>query len=219
MLLESLRTEVRDTYRNMFNENVIRGTQGNVSAIDRGSELIAITPSGVACDAMSAEDIAVVDKNGNLVEGSCKPTSELPMHTYMYRNSSEIGAVVHSHAPYATVFALIHEPIPVVMIEAAGPIGSTVKVAPFRTPGTEDLGQIALETMGGDAAVLLANHGLLTVGATLGLAYEATIACEDTARLVIMARSMNAEPIPLDDDFVRDFRKMFVKWYLSKHPA
>ena len=213
MLLEALRAEVLDTARRMLADGIAHGSQGNVSALDPESGWIAITPSAIEYDVMQVEDITIIDKDGQVVEGKWKPTSEAPMHTLLYREGKDIGAVVHSHAPYATVFALINTPIPVVLVEAACCIGKPVPIAPFYTPGTEELGRIALETMGSGVAVLLANHGLLSVGSNLAQAYETTVAVETTARLVIMARSMNAEPIELHPDIVTMIREVYLQGY------
>jgi L-ribulose-5-phosphate 4-epimerase len=214
MILEQLREEVYQTYIKMRNDNVIRGHQGNVSARDAKTNYIAITPSGISCDEMKIDDIAVINNQGDLIDGDCKPSIEMPMHTHILNNNPNIAAVIHSHAPYATVFAITHEEIPVVTIESAVLMGSNVRVAPFQEPGTKELGQSALETLGSDAAVLLANHGLLTVGRNLNSAYKATIACEETARLVIMAYSINKTPIQLSDCFVSSFRKKLMDWQL-----
>ncbi len=98
-----------------------------------------------------------------------------------------------------------------VVTEAALHIGEPVKVSPYGRPGTDELAHIVLEAMGDGVAVLLAQHGLITVGTTLSEAYSATIATEISARLAIMARSMGAEPISLDLDEVREVRKLYLE--------
>jgi ribulose-5-phosphate 4-epimerase/fuculose-1-phosphate aldolase len=213
MLLEELRAQVLETAQRMVSDGLAHGAQGNVSALDRESGYLAITPSAIPYDEMRTDDVCVIDVNGKLIEGSWKPTSETPMHTLFYRERSDIGAVVHSHAPYSTVFAIIDEPIPVVVIETAACIGDHVRVAPYYQPGTEELGRIALDTMGDGVAVLLANHGLLSIGDNLAQAYDATIAAETTARLVIMARSMNAVPITLPREIVASMREGYLHHY------
>lgn len=213
MLLEELRREVLETARRMVRDECAHGAQGNISARDPEGGLIAITPSAIPYDQMSVEDIVVIDGDGEVVDGRWKPTSETPMHTVLYQERSGIGAVVHSHAPYSTVFAIIDDPIPAVLVESATCLGGEVPVAPYRQPGTEELGRIALRVMGSGVAVLLANHGLLTVGQNLAQAYEATLGAETTARLVIMARSMDAAPNPLPPEAVDAMRESYLRHY------
>jgi ribulose-5-phosphate 4-epimerase/fuculose-1-phosphate aldolase len=138
------------------------------------------------------------------------------MHTIFYRERDDVGAVVHTHAPQASVFAIINEPVPMVVAEAALCIGEPVKVAPYRRPGTEELARIVLETMGDGVAVLLAQHGMIAVGSSLREAYTSTIATEMSARLAIMARSIGAAPIHLDPGEVKELRQIYLRHY---HPT
>jgi L-fuculose-phosphate aldolase len=213
MQLADLRAEVLKAGLRMVADGCAHGAQGNISARDPETGLIAITPSAIPYDEMQIEDIAVISHDGEIVTGRWQPTSEMPMHTVLYRERPDVGAVVHSHAPHATVFALIHEPIPLVLTEAAACLGEPVRVARYVQPGTKELGGVALETMGSGVAVLLANHGLLTVGDNLAQAYDATLAAETTARLVIMARSMGAAPVGLSPDAVAVMRDGYLHGY------
>ena len=216
MLLKGLRGDVLATARRMVTDGLAYGAQGNVSALDPETGLIAITPSAIEYREMKVEDVVVVDKRGKVVEGQWGPTSETPMHTIFYHERSDVGAVVHTHAPYATILAVIGEPVPMVLAEAALCLGGPVPVAPYRRPGTEDLARIVLETMGGGVGVLLAHHGLITVGANLKQAYAATIAAETSARIVVTARSMDAQPVELDPDEVADLREIYLRCYHAK---
>jgi L-ribulose-5-phosphate 4-epimerase len=165
---------------------------------------------------MTSEDVVVVDKDGKLVEGQWKPTSESPMHTIFYREREDVGAVMHTHAPHASVFAIINEPIPMVVTESALCLGGPVKVDPYVRPGTDELAQSILEAMGTDVAILLGQHGLITVGSNLGEAYSSTIAAEVSARFTLMARSMGVEPMRLDQEEVSFLRELHIKVY---HPT
>ncbi|NIS83568.1 MAG: hypothetical protein GTO14_25980 [Anaerolineales bacterium] len=216
MLLEVLREEVLDKAKQMVIDGLAYGSGGNISALDRESGLIAITPSAIEYYKMKSEDIVIIDPHGKVVAGLWKPTSETPMHSIFYRQREDVGAVVHTHAPYASVFAIINEPIPMVVTEAALCIGEPVKVAPYLRPGTEDLAQLVLETMGEGVAVLLGQHGMLTVGPDLREAYETTVATEISARLTILARSMGTEPSSLDLGEVAVLRKLHLLGY---HPT
>jgi L-ribulose-5-phosphate 4-epimerase len=214
MILENLRQAVLTAARQMVLDGIAHGAQGNISARDPETGLIAITPSAVLYAVMEVADICVIDAAGTLVEGRWRPTSETPMHTIFYRERPDVGAVVHSHAPYATVFGIIHEPIPMVLTEAATCLTGDVPVAPYARPGSPELAQLVLDTLaGGQVAVVLAHHGLLTVGPTLAQAYDSTLAAETSARLAIMARSMGATLHTVDPAECAVMREMYLTKY------
>jgi L-fuculose-phosphate aldolase len=215
MLLKELREEVLEKSLQMIQDGLAFGAGGNISALDHESGYLAITPSAIEYTKMKPEDVVVVDKEGKLVEGKWKPTSESPMHTIFYRERDDVGAVVHTHAPHASIFAIINEPIPMVVTESALCLGGPVKVDPYVRPGTDDLARSVLEAMGSDVAVLLGQHGLITVGHNLDEAYSSTIAAEVSARFTIMARSMGAEPMHLEQSEVSFLRELYLKHY---HP-
>lgn len=214
MLLEELRTKVLETALQMVKDGIAHGAQGNISALDRETGLIAITPSALPYAVMQVEDICVVDPFGKLVEAKWKATSETPMHTIFYRERPDVGAVVHSHAPYSTVFGITHKPIPMVLTEAATCLTGPVPVAPYCRPGTEELARQLVEVLGEKGvAVVLAQHGLLTVGGDLGQAYDSTLAAETSARLTIMARSMGEPVHEMDPDEASFMREMYLTKY------
>jgi L-ribulose-5-phosphate 4-epimerase len=213
MKLTSLRQQVLEAALQMIHDGLAFGAGGNISARDPESGLIAITPSAIEYTRMSPEDIVLIDKHGVKVEGKWKPTSETPMHTIFYRERPEVGAVVHTHAPYASVFAISGQPIPMVVTESALCIGGPVQVAPYVRPGTEELAQTVLNTMGSGVSVLLAQHGMIAVGPELHSAYASTIATEVSARLTLLARSAGMSPITLDPGEVSELRQLYLEHY------
>jgi L-ribulose-5-phosphate 4-epimerase len=218
MLLAELRKNVLDTAFQMVVDGLAHGAQGNISALDRETGLIAITPSALPYKGMQVEDICIIDRFGNIIEGKWRSTSETPMHTIFYRERPDVGSVIHTHSPFATVFGIIYKPIPMVLIEAASCLTGPVPVAVYMTPGTEELARLVVDTMAGNVAVVLAQHGLLTVGADLGQAYDTTMAAETSARLVIMARSLVGEVVhELDPEVCKKMRADFLSNY-RPHP-
>jgi len=213
MLLKTLREQVFETAQKMVTDNLAYGAQGNISALEREKELVVITPTAIPYAKMSVEDTVVIDLEGNLVEARWRPTSETPMHLIFYKNRTDVGAVVHTHAPYATLFGVIHEPIPVLLTEAATCLGGPVPVAPYCRPGTPELAKLVLEKMDDGVAVLLAQHGLLSVGADLGQAYDTAMAAETSARLAIMIRSMGKEAYGLPEGEVEFMRNLYLTKY------
>jgi L-ribulose-5-phosphate 4-epimerase len=219
MLLAELRKNVLDTAFQMVIDGLAHGAQGNISALDRETGLIAITPSALPYKGMQVEDICVIDRFGNIIEGKWRSTSETPMHTIFYRERPDVGSVIHTHSPFATVFGIIHKPIPMVLIEAASCLTGPVPVAPYMTSGTEELARLVVDTMAGNVAVVLAQHGLLTVGADLSQAYETTMAAETSARLVIMARSLAGEVVhELEPEVCKKMRAGYLANY-RPHPV
>lgn len=217
MLLENLRCHVLDVALRMIKDGVVHGSQGNVSALDSESQLVAITPSAIPYTTLKPEDICVIDKQGNIIESKWKPTSEKALHLIFYNYRSDVRAVVHSHAPYSTVFGVIHEPIPMVLNESAMNLNGDVPVAPYARPGTSEVAEVTFKTMLPDKlAAVMAHHGLVTVGPDLEAAYNSTIAVEMTARTVIMARSIGGRVYSIDPEECLTLREMYLAQYKAE---
>lgn len=211
MKLIDERKKILEISQKLIADGVISHGQGNISIYDRESGLVAITPSAVPYYERDVEDICVVDLEGNLIESKWKTTSETPLHLIYYHKRPDINAVIHTHAPKATVFGVIgNEPMPMILNEAAMGIGGAVPVAPYARPGSAELAEVTCEAVGSGFAAIMAHHGLITVGPTIDLAFVATIAVEATAATIIMARSMGVEPIALDIEEVNILREMFL---------
>ncbi len=214
MLLMGLREQVLQTSLRLLEDGVIHGSQGNVSAIDRERGLVAITPSSIPYTELSPEDICVVDEDRKVREGKRKPTSEIALHLAFYKRRADVGAVVHTHPPYATAFGVIgSEPLPIVLVEAAMWLGGPVPVAPYARPGSDRVAEVTAEKTGSGPGAIMAHHGLVTVGPNLDFAYERTIAVESGARLVVLARSMGKEVLSLDEEEVASLHRMLLAMY------
>ena len=213
MLLTELRQQILAYAKQMAADGLAHGSQGNISALDRASGLVAITPSAADYGTMTTEDIVVLDRAGQVVEGRWRPTIETPLHTLFYRRREDVGAVIHCHAPYASGFAAALRPIPLVLAEAAACIGHTVPVAPFMPSGTEQFAELMLDTIGSQQAALMGQHGLVICGADLRRAYATTIAVEDSARAYIFARQIGVEPAPLPSETCAELHH----WWLGSY--
>ena len=211
-----LKESVWSYARQMVTDGIAHRAQGNISLRQAESGLIAVTPSAIPYDRLQIDDIVVVDLDGRVVEGPWKPTSELLLHLAFYRARAEVGAVVHSHAPYATLFGVIGEALPMLLTEAAACLGGPVPVAPYARPGTQELADGAVRIADRGSAVILANHGLVTVGPDLSSAYDATLAVETTARIAWMARAMGAGVNELPAEEVTAFRAAYLSKYRSE---
>jgi L-fuculose-phosphate aldolase len=179
---------------------------GNLSV--RRNDRFAVTPTGVAYDRIEAADVPVVSLEGEQVGGEAAPSSETPMHTAIYREF-EPGAIVHTHSPWASTLAILHEPIPPVhyMLSLAG---TTVPVADYATYGTEELAENAVSAMTeADAeACLLANHGLLATGDDVDSALETAVNVEYTAQIYCQAKAIG-DPIQLSAEEMGEVAEKF----------
>ena len=217
MLLPELREAILWYSLRLVADRLVTARQGNISALDREAGLCAITPSAIEPTTMTLEDIVVLDLDGELVEGHYRPTSEYRMHTLIYRRRPDVAAIIHSHAPMASVFAVTHETMPLVLGESAATIGHPVRVAPYASPGSIELGEVCLEAMGeGGTAVIMAHHGLLVVGPDLPSAYSSTVAVEDNARVLIHARTIGATPHEVPEEVTRELHQYWLKGYRQK---
>ncbi len=196
MRLDKERRAIVDFGRKMLTASLTTGAGGNLSVCDRKQGLLAITPSGVDYFDLSAEQVVVVDLEGQPVEGDCKPSSELGFHLALYRQRPEITAVVHTHSVYATTIACLNWELPPVHY-LIGFSGHKVPLAPYATFGTEQLAANITAAIGDHNAVLLANHGLVAVGTTLGRAFATAEEIELVARIYYQACSIG-EPVLLD---------------------
>ncbi|MEU8246029.1 class II aldolase/adducin family protein [Nonomuraea sp. NPDC048916] len=166
----SLREQLCEYGRRAVELGLVIGTSGNLSV--RQEDLVAVTPSGVALDRLTPELCPIVDMAGNLVEGELQPSSETPMHLAVYE-SGDARAVVHTHSVFGTVVATTMTELPPIHYNALL-LGGTVRVADYATYGTPELAANVRAALEGRQAVLMANHGGMTIGATLEQAFEAT---------------------------------------------
>lgn len=166
----SLREQLCEYGRRAVELGLVIGTSGNLSV--RQGDLVAVTPSGVALDRLTPETCPIVDMAGHLVEGDLRPSSETPMHLAVYE-STDAEAIVHTHSVFGTVVATTMTELPPVHYNALL-LGGVVKVAEYATYGTPELAANVRAALEGKRAALMANHGGVTIGATLEDAFEAT---------------------------------------------
>jgi L-fuculose-phosphate aldolase len=194
-MLEREREQVAAAARRLAVAGLVAGTSGNVSA--RHEERVAITPTGGVLAELEAADVAIIDLDGELLDGALAPTSELDLHLGIYRRYSA-GAVVHTHAPVATALACAIDELPCVHYEMLA-LGGTVRVAPYETFGTPALAEAVVEALEGRTAALMANHGAVTYGTDVEAAVRATELLEWAAEVYWRA-SMVGTPRVLDAD-------------------
>ena len=199
-MLRELKEQLVQLHLELPKNHLVAWTSGNVSARDAETGLVVIKPSGVRYEDLRPEHMAVVDLAGNVVEGDLKPSSDTASHLYIYRHRPDVGGVVHTHSPYATAFAAVGRPIPVVLTAIADEFGGAIPCGDFCLIGDDSIGKMVIECIGESPAVLLKNHGVFTVGKTAEAAVKAAIMTEDNARTVWLALQLGIpDEIPAED--------------------
>jgi L-fuculose-phosphate aldolase len=209
------REAVLATAKRMLAAGLVEGTSGNISGrLPDG--LVCLTPSSVDYDTMTLDDLVVVDLDGAVVAGTRSPTTEKDLHLATLRRYPELGAVIHTHAVYATMFALAHEPIPAVIEEVVVYLGGDVPCCRYEGTGTAALGDAVAAHLADRGAALLANHGLVTCGPSPETALHNAALAERTAKIVWGARAMGATVHPLPDKVGTDMAGVYR--YLRDNP-
>lgn len=205
-----MRERVIEVARELNRRGLVEGSSGNVSArVDE--ERVCLTPSSIFYDEMELDDLVVVDLDGKVLEGDKGPTSEKALHLACYRAYPELGGVVHSHAVFATMFAVARQPIPAAIEEVAVYIGGDVPVCEYTMTGTDELGEVVAENLADRGATLLANHGMVTVGPTVEKAFRNAALVERTAQIVWGARMLGPlgeVPTANNDTFATVYREI-----------
>ena len=200
MRLERIRQELVELHALLPAYGLVVWTGGNVSARDPETGLVAIKPSGVSYEDLTADTMVVLDLDGNVVEGSYKPSSDTYSHLYIYRTRPDVNGVVHTHSRYATAFAAVGRPIPVYLTAQADEFGGEIPCAGFSRIGDDSIGRLVVEGIGSSPAILLKNHGVFTIGPTAKAAVKAAVMTEDVAATVFMALQLGTpDEIAADD--------------------
>ncbi|MBB5347151.1 L-fuculose-phosphate aldolase [Desulfoprunum benzoelyticum] len=182
LLLDHERRLICRFGRKLVEERMTRGTSGNLSIRNRRLGLLAISPSGLDYRATKPADIVVVDFDGQVHDGTRKPSSELALHLILYQHRDDIGAVVHTHSTFSTVLSCLGWDLPAIHYMLT-PAGESVRCSRYATFGSTALAENALEAMTDRNAALLANHGLVAAGPDLDTAYATACETEFCAEL------------------------------------
>lgn len=178
------------------------GTSGNLS-VRLTDDLLLATPTGCSKFLLHASDMVIVDLDGNQLSGTRRVTSEIDMHLTIYRMRNDVGAVVHAHPPTATAFAssgiALDEPLCSEIVMTLG----TVPLAPYATTGSSSLGHSLAPFIADHDAILMANHGAVTYGATLLDAFMQMETVEHFARVCLITRQLGGGQ-PLRHDMLSE---------------
>ena len=221
MSLDALREQALEANLALPAHGLVTLTWGNASTIDRDAGLVAIKPSGVPYERLRAADLVICDLDGDVVHGSRRPSTDTPTHLALYRAFEQIGAVVHTHSTWATVWAQAQRPIPL--------LGTThADLSPHPIPLTRPLTEAEIDA-GYEAATgaalidavsehgpaempcaLVRGHGPFCWGATAAAAVENAVTLDEVARMALFTTMLDAESQPLDE-------AVRAKHYARKH--
>lgn len=199
-MLESLREEIYRLHLDLVRNNLVAWTSGNVSGRDPESGLVVIKPSGVRYEALTLENMVVVDLEGNLREGTCKPSSDTAAHLYIYNHRPDVGGIVHTHSTFATSFAACGRSIPAYLTAMCDEFGGPIPCGRYAKIGGDEIGREVVRAIGSSPAILMQNHGVFAIGRTAEAAVKAAVMAEDAARTVFFAQLLaNPKEIPPEE--------------------
>ncbi|MDR1702826.1 MAG: class II aldolase/adducin family protein [Sporomusaceae bacterium] len=187
--MNKIKEEVLAFSRQANAKGLCHDTVGNFSIAQREGGYFIITPSGKARASCHADDMCALDFNGQELACRYKPSIETLMHLKIYQTLPEVAAIVHVHSPHATAFAAANKEI-TGQLEEIEKLGGRVPLAVYAQAGTEELADNALKCLLHFPAVLLANHGLVTVGKDMTEAFLRALIVEDVAKTLIFARML-----------------------------
>ncbi len=178
-----------DIGRRVWQRGYVASSDGNISArLDAGR--IMITPTGVSKGFMKPEELAIVDMEGNPIEGKARASSEVFMHLAIYKNRPDVQAVCHTHSPLATAFAVAGIPLDKCLLQEVIISLGSVPLVPYGTTGTKEIYQPLIQMLDRYDAFLLEKHGVVTLGKNLLDAYYKTETVEHFASVVLAARQL-----------------------------
>lgn len=193
---------VLEAAQQMAQMGLVVGTSGNVSmrlGEHSGRELLAITPNARYYDTLDVDDIVVADFEGDNVEGELAISIERMLHIGIYKARKKVNAIIHTHPVFGSAISVAILEIPAFLDDQVTYIGGEIKVAEYALPGTQDLVDNVISALGPRNAVLLANHGAVSVGRDMREAFTICELAEKTAKIYICALSLGRiNPLPTE---------------------
>lgn len=210
-MYEKEKQQVLDTALKLDRYGLVALSGGNVSArMEDG--LVLVTPSGMIYDDMVADDVLVVDMDGNVVEGERKPSVDTEALLYILRKMPKVNAVIHTHQPYATGLGLVMDEIPCNLSTMANAVEGPCRVADYGDPGSLSMGVQAVEAIGDQLAVVLKHHGVIAVGRDMRQALFSCVYLEEAAKTVSVALSTGLSMAEMTDAEVAEAVAVFHRY-------
>ena len=213
-VVADLRHIVVEAGRQMAGLGLVAGTWGNISVRNSVAGPIAITPSGRPYNEISTSDIVILDKEGQILDGS-NPSSETPLHLAIYKSRPDVRGIVHTHSLYATACAVAGVSIPPCLEELVQAVGGGVEVAAYALPGTTALADAVVSALSDRSAALMSNHGVVACGPTLREALLVAQLVEKAAHVHSIAAQLG-NIRRLSDDDICLMRNFYREKYMQR---
>lgn len=202
MICEALRVKVLEIAKKLPDYGLVWMAGGTVIARDEETGYVVVTPSGLPYSELLPEDISVTDIQNKIIDGKYRPSVALDLWTGIFRARPEIHGIVHTHSPYATAFSVINEPIPIITETQADWFDQPIPVAPYHHLEDEAFFRLPIEILGSGYAVLLGQHGVITIGKTLEHALERAVTLEEAAQTLAIAKTLG-KPLVFSNEMAR----------------
>lgn len=194
--------EVVNAHQLIRNEGLAKWSSGNASFCSRRDQAVYIKPSGVMPQDMVERNIVVVDMKGDVKSGALKPSTDTEAHLYVYNQLEHINAIVHTHSPYATAFAIHGWEIPCIMTAMADEFGGDIPCGDYAEIGNDAIGKELVRMLKNCPhcpAVLMKQHGVFTVGKDLDAALKAAVMVEEIAKTAYLAIQLDPNVVSLPE--------------------
>jgi len=211
-MFEKEKADVLKACIRMDKYGLIALSGGNVS-LRMENDLVIVTPSGMIYDDMVPEDMLVVDMEGNIVEGNRKASVDTLALLSIFKHRPDINCVIHTHQPYATGLGLVMDEIPCNLTTLANATQGPVKVAPYSSAASIQMGIEAVENLGDQLAVVLKHHGVIGVGNSLKQALYSVVYLEEAAKTIYIAMSIDKDKMPMFNQDQIDRAVRVFKYY------
>ena len=200
MKINILREIVYKANVDLVKYGLVNWTTGNVSGRDPDSGLVVIKPSGLMFEDLTPENMVTVDLQGKILDADYGASTDTFSHLYIYKNRPDVMGVVHTHSNYATAFAAVGKPIPVYLTTIADEFGGEIPCGKYCRIGSDEVGKEIINTIGKSPAILMKQHGVYTLGATVEKAFKIAVMVEDVAKTVWLAKHIGElETLPQEE--------------------
>lgn len=221
MAYRELKEEICEIGHRLWTLGFVAANDGNITVKINEDEFLT-TPTGMSKSFLTPEKILRVNGKGEVLEcetAGLRPSSEIPMHFRVYKERSDVGAVVHAHPPTATAFAVAHQPLDkYIMPEAILTIGS-VPIAKYGTPSTHEVPDSIVPYLPDHDAILLENHGAITVGVDLTTAYYRMETLEYDAKITLLSKLVGTQ-YEIADNKLEELMELRKKMkFTGRHPG
>ncbi len=217
MLFEQLRQEVYESLLELPKNGLVTMSSGTISGRDPQTGLIVIKPSGYRYDKLTPADLVVLTPEGEVMEGHLRPSSDTGTHLHLYRHRPDVFGIVHTHSPYAGIFAALGKRIPPCLTTSAM-LGGEIPIGGYVAVGGDQIGAEILRKIGSSLAIVMQNHGVYTIGATVWKALTIAVEVEEIAKTTHFAM-LHGNPIILTPEQIAEFHDIYENLFGQPEPS